>query len=120
MDEAHGVVESELREDIVLHDGRCGRGERQHGSGAQQVQMLPEHAVVRTKVVTPLGDAVRLVDGDERRLALAEHCGEAGNAKPLRRDEEELQAAVEVIHAGLARSLAIEPGVDAGDAETAC
>ena len=120
MDETRGVVESELRDDIVLHDGRCGRGEREHRRGAQQVQVLPEHAVVGTEIVAPLRDAVRLVDGDERGLALGEHLGKAGNAQPLRRDEEELQAAVEVVDAGLARGLAVEPGVDARDAEAAC
>ena len=41
VDEAHGVVESELRDDVVLHGGRCGRGERDDGRGAQQGRCCP-------------------------------------------------------------------------------
>jgi hypothetical protein len=120
VDETHGIVESELRQDIVLHDGGGRGGKRQHRRGTQQVQVLAEHAVVGAKIVAPLRDAVRLVDGDKGWLALAEHLGEAGNAKPLRRDEEKLQGAAQVVDAGLSRRLAIEAGVDAGDAQTAC
>ncbi len=110
----------ELREDVALHNRGGGGGERQHRGGTQQVQVLAEHAVVGAEVVAPLRDAVGLVDGDERWLALAEHLRETGNTQPLGRDEEKLQAAVEVVNASLARGLAIEPGVDAGDAEAAC
>ena len=93
VDETHGVVEAELRQDVVLHERRGRGGERQHGRGTQQVQLLAEHAVVGAEIVAPLRDAVRLVDGDEGGLALAEHLREAGNAQPLRRDEEKLQCA---------------------------
>ncbi len=120
MDEARGIVQRELREDVVLHDGRRGGGEREDGRGAQQVQMLAEHAVVGAEIVAPLRDAVRLVDGDERRLALAQHLGKARDAEPLRRDEEKLQAAAEVVDAGLARDLAIQPGVNARHLQPAC
>ena len=120
VDEARGVVQRKLREDVVLNDGCCGRGQRQDRRGAQQVQMLAEHAVVGAEIVAPLRDAVRLVDGDERRLALAQHLGKAGDAQPLRRDEEKLQAAVQVVDAGLARALAIQSGVNARDLQTAC
>jgi len=36
-------------------------------------------------------DAVRLVDGDERRRPLREHLGKAGNSEPLGGDEEEVE-----------------------------
>ena len=52
-------------------------------------------------------------------LALGQHLGKAGDAQPLRRDEEELQAAVEVVDAGLARGGAVAAGVDALHGEAA-
>ena len=61
------------------------------GAGRSRRQVLAEHAVVRPEIVPPLGNAVRLVDGDQRRLALRQHLGEAGHAQPLGRDEQELQ-----------------------------
>ena len=79
---------------------------------AQAGQMLAQHAVVGPEVVAPLRDAVRLVDGDQRQLALGQHLGEAGHAQPLRRDEEKLQRALQIIHAGLAGHAAVKAGVN--------
>ena len=67
-----GVVDAELRDDVVLDRRRGGGGERENGTRrtvAQRRQILSEHAVVGAKVVAPLRDAVGLVDGDERGLA---------------------------------------------------
>ena len=47
------------------------------GAGRSSGQALAEHAVVGAEVVPPLRDAVRLVDGDQRGLALGEHLREA-------------------------------------------
>ena len=48
------------------------------GAGRSSGKPLAEHAVVGPEVVTPLRDAVRLVDGDERRLARASISGKPG------------------------------------------
>ena len=52
------------------------------------------------------------VNGDQRRLALGQHLAEARHAQPLRRNEEELQAAIQVIHASLPRLRPVEAGVN--------
>ena len=119
VDEARGLGESELRGDVVLHDGRRGGGEGDHRRGAQRRKVVAEHAVVGAEVVAPLGNAMRLVDGDEGGFALGEHFGEAGDAQALGRDEEELQIAVEVVDAGLAGGGAVASGVDALHGEAA-
>ena len=67
--------------------------------------------------MTPLRDAVGFVDSDERGWALGEHLGEAGYAHALGGDEEKVERAVEVVAAGCAGGLAVEAGVDAGDAQ---
>ena len=114
-----GWSSAKLHGDIVLHDGRGGGGQGDDRRGAQGRQVLAEHAVVGAEIVAPLRDAVRFVDGDERRLALGEHFGKAGDAQALGRDEEELQRAVEVVDAGLAGGGAVAAGVDALDGEVA-
>jgi hypothetical protein len=55
---------------------------------------------------------MRLVNGDQRRLALGQHLAEARHAQPLRRNEEELQRSMQVIHAGLPRLRPVEAGVN--------
>ena len=93
--------------------GRGGGGERDDRRRAEGGRYCAEHAVVGAEVVAPLRDAVRLVDGDQGRLALGQHLGEAGDAQALGRDEEEVEPAVEVVDAGLARGAAVAAGVDA-------
>ena len=61
---------------------------------------------------------MRLVDGDQRRLSLRQHFGEAGHAEPFRRNEQELQFAVKVVDAGLAGGGALTAGMDALHGET--
>ena len=90
-----------------------GRGrQRQDGRRPQRRQVLAQHPVVGAEVVTPLRDAMRFVDGDERRLALGQHLGKPRHAQPFRRNEEELQAAIQIIHASLPRLRPVEAGVN--------
>jgi hypothetical protein len=76
-------------------------------------QILAQHPVVWPEVVPPLRNAMRLVDGDQRQLALGQHLAKARHPQPLRRNEKELQAALQVVHASLPRHAAIQPGVNA-------
>jgi hypothetical protein len=55
---------------------------------------------------------MRLVNGDQGGLALGQHLAEARHPQPLRRNEEELQRPLQVLHAGLPRHAAIEAGVN--------
>ena len=68
--------------------------------------------------MAPLRDAMRLIDGDQRRLSLGQHLAEARNSQPLRRNEEELQRPREVIHAGLPRLSPVEAGVNSRYAQS--
>jgi hypothetical protein len=52
--------------------------------------MLAKHPIVRSKIVAPLRDTVRLINGDQRGFSLGEHFGEARHPKPLWSNEEEL------------------------------
>jgi hypothetical protein len=56
---------------------------------------------------------MRFVDGDESRFALRQHLDKATHAKTLGGDEQELQLAVEIVRADLARIRAIAPRMNA-------
>ena len=118
MDELDWLDHAELREDVGLDGGRGGCGERDDGgavvSAAQARDMFAEHAVVGPEIVSPLRDAMRLVDCDEGKLLFGEHLSEAGDAEALGGDEEEVELVIEIVGAGLALRAAIEAGVDAG------
>ena len=117
MDEELGFCELELRDDVFLN---CWRGSCSEGDdwrGTESREEVSEGAVVRTKVVAPGGDAVGLVDGDERGFFAREHLGEVGDAHALGCDEEKLESPVEVVAAGLTGVVAGEARVNAGDAE---
>ena len=62
---------------------------------------------------------VSFIDCDQAGFPPGKHFRETGNAQPLGRDEEELQVAVKIIDAGLARCRAVAAGMDALDGETA-
>ena len=112
-DGAHGAGKSELRDDVVLHQRRGRGGEGDDRRRTQQRQALAEHAVIRPEVVSPLRDAVRLVDRDQRRCALGEHLGKARHAQALGCDEQKVERAREVVETNLPRRRAVAPGMDA-------
>jgi len=60
---------------------------------------------------------MRLVNGHQRQLPLHQHLRKSGNPQPFRRNKEELQTSVEIVHAGLAGHGAIQTRVDAGHAQ---
>jgi len=95
MDEPSGSRHAELRDDVGMHrgSGRGGEGEDRYGSRAvaQSGQVLADHAVIGTKIVTPLRNTMRFVDGDKSRRTLCEHLGKTGNAETLRSDEKKIE-----------------------------
>jgi hypothetical protein len=64
------LTSDELRGNVFLDQRRRSGGERQHRGRAKDWQILAEHSIVGTKIVSPLRYAVRLVDRDQRWLAL--------------------------------------------------
>ena len=103
------LLDPEARADVRDDRRRRRRGERQHALGAELARPLGELQVVGPEVVAPLGDAVRLVDGEERDRRARELGEEALVVEPLRRDVEELQRAAR----GAARRSRALGGVEA-------
>ena len=113
MDEVLDRAQPKLRRDVFLHQRRRRRGKRQRRRRTESRQILAQHAVIRAKVVTPLRDAVRFIDGDQRGLSLGQHLRKAGHAQPLGSDKQKLKVALHVVDASLPRALTIAAGVDA-------
>ena len=87
----HGVAQAEPADDLLPHRRRRGGGEGERRRPAERLRGRPEPQVVGPEVVAPLGDAVRLVDDEQRRCRdgqLVEHLlvGEL-----LGREEDELE-----------------------------
>ncbi len=99
MDEVLYLAQPKLCRDVFLDQRRRGCRERQHRDWTKDRQVLAQHAVVRSKVVAPLRDAVRFVDGDQRGLSFGEHLWKARNAEPFGSDKQELKVAVQVFDA---------------------
>ena len=69
---------------------RC-RGEGQHARDAEFFCQSRETQVVRPEIVTPLGNAMRLVDRQQAGRVFAKTRDESLAGKPLRRDIEQLE-----------------------------
>ncbi len=83
-------LDAESRRNVGDDRRRGGRGERQHALGAEFARPLGQLQVVGAEVVAPLGDAVRLVDGEERDPRARELREEALVVEALRRHVEQL------------------------------
>src|SRR5438552_1063562 len=78
------LAQREKAADVLADFRRRGRGERERRRAAELLQLLADPQVRRTKIVAPLGDAVRLVDGGKGEAAAGERLGELGRAERLR------------------------------------
>ena len=76
-------------------DGRgcCCQSDHRRGliAAAQRRQILAQHPIVGPEVVTPLRNAMRLINSDQRQPAFGEHLCKSRHAQPLRRNKQELQ-----------------------------
>ena len=85
------VHHPQLGHNVGLHRGGRRSRQRHHRrrviARPQLRQVLAQHPVVGAKVVPPLRDAVRFVNGDERQFALGQHLRETRHPQPLRRNE---------------------------------
>ena len=92
-DDGLRVVELQLPND-VRPDVRCGRrGESDHRWPAEPLTHARDTKVARPKVVSPLTDAVCLVDGKQRNAGALQPLRCAADIETLRRDVEELELA---------------------------
>jgi hypothetical protein len=97
-----GLLEAEPGDDVVADRWRRGGGQGQHRRSAEALDDLPQGQEVRPEVVTPRGDAVRLVDRDQPRAQRPDLGQPVRVAELLRRDEQELRPAVPQLCQGLA------------------
>ena len=87
------LVDAEAVADVGGDGRRGGRGQGEHPLGPELACARCELQVVGSEVVAPLGDAVRLVHGEQRDLRPHELSEEPLVVEPLRGDVEQLQAA---------------------------
>ena len=104
--------DAEPREDVLPHGGVGGRGERERAGTPESLARAAEREVVGSEIVSPLGDAVRLVDDEQPHTAAREAVEEAPVREPLRGDVE--QRGAPRLEVGVAAVLlgAVERGVD--------
>ena len=77
--------------DIPRHLRRRRGGERQHGPQPQFFHHARQPQIFRAKIVSPLRDAVRLIDGHERDLHAPQPIQKRLTREPLRSHIEQLQ-----------------------------
>ena len=76
--------------DVVAYRRGRGRGQRHDRRPAERLDHVAERQVVGAEVVAPRGDAVRLVDRDQRRASAPRtSASRSGLRELLRRDEQE-------------------------------
>ena len=84
-----GVAKSQLLDDVVLHAlRRCGGERVQRGLGEIRAK-LSQPAILGSKVVPPVADAVRLVDGKRRHFGLFEQRQRPTGQQSLRRQKQQ-------------------------------
>ena len=109
-----GVVEAEALDDVVAHKGVGGGGEGDDGRVAEAGAGGAEVAVAGAEVVAPLGDAVRLVDGEEGHVHASQSGDEAAVGEALGGDVEEAEVAIGGAAEDFALILAGDGRVDGG------
>ena len=83
--------DAERLANIARHVRRRRRGEREHGPQRQLFRHAREPQILGTKIVSPLRDAMRLIDREQRDLHPPQPLEEGLAREPLRRDVEQLQ-----------------------------
>ena len=89
------AAQAQLVDDVFAGVGVGGRGQRDSRHAGEQRCELAERAIFRPEVVPPLGDAVRLVDGEQRDPRPPDHFLETRRDDPFGGDVEEIEVAIE-------------------------
>ncbi len=90
-EEAGGVLQPQARDDVAPGLRVSGRGERHHRDMREDLAQDAELGVLGAEVVPPLGDAVRLVNGEEGDVQALDPLDETVGKEPLGGHVEELQ-----------------------------
>ena len=83
-----GFRDLEVASDVGGHFRSSGGGEGEDAGDPEIARKLGELEVVRTKVVSPLRDAVRFIDGEKRNVRAGEPVPEVLVGEPFRSDVE--------------------------------
>ena len=86
--------EPQLRDDVAARRAVRGRGKRQERHAGKALLQDREPLIFRAEVMTPLGDAMRLVDGEKGEAAAREQFQAARRRQPLGRHVQEVDHAV--------------------------
>ncbi|MNK83643.1 hypothetical protein D3C87_1034630 [compost metagenome] len=113
-DEDRRVLEAQLLDDVLADFRSGGRGGREHRGPPQEGEGIPEAQVVGPEVVAPLGETVRLVDGQARNRHPLERGDERAVAEALGGDVDELVGSSRQLGQPMLGLVRIERGVDEG------
>ena len=84
-DHAHGILQAQQPLDVASHELGRRRGERAHGGTLRKKRdEIRDRKIARAKVLPPLGDAVRLVHGDDADRQFSAKRGERRHIQTLR------------------------------------
>jgi hypothetical protein len=92
-DDRFRIPERQLAADVAADLGRGGGGQRDRSRRAKLFADLLDAEIARSEIVTPLADAMRFVDGEERYSRLAKPLGRLPVVETLGRYVEELDLA---------------------------
>ena len=112
-------AQRQLLDDVAL-DGRGGRSrERQDRWPSEVLGRVTDMQISRPKIVTPLRDAMRFVDDDERHAAATEKGKKVRAREPLGCDVDQLEPLMADVGEGVACVLRRQRRVDTNRGDTA-
>ena len=123
---AEGSLHMPLRRDaeclanVARHIGRRRRREREHGAQRQLLGHAREAQVFGAEIVAPLGNAVRLVNREQRDFHAPKPLQKCLTREPLGRDVEQLQLPLAQVRIHALRLLGGEAGVEPRRCDAAC
>jgi hypothetical protein len=89
-----GLGQIQLSDDVAPGRPVGGGGERQERHAGEALLEDPELLVLRAKIVAPLGDAMRLVNGEEGKLRARQEIKAPRREQPLGRDIKDIERSV--------------------------
>ena len=117
-DDGLGILEPELPHDIGADMLGRRRGERHDRRPAEPFAHLCDAQVARAEIVTPLADAMCLVDRQQRHTHLLETLGRAPEIEPLRCEVQHLHASARDARHALRYLAGREGAIDEGGRNT--
>ena len=77
------LAQPETRSDLIGHTRSGGRGGSHHRRPSERGDRIVQAQIVRSKVMAPLGDAVGLVDDEQRDAPLSQSLAERAGGETL-------------------------------------